>query len=748
MRNDNSDYLLALTNIKKSLNEYEKPNRSKRDAEEDADKDISGRLDVLHQRQFNIDDLADKNDDLITSIKEKLSKARGALEGMTKPAIKFERGSSLELKNPDNLEDLTTKTRVSFYVKGVGSKEDVEEEKRDERAFLFYMGHLEGTKQMIPQELTDDYMALQVLKDGKVSMTMDLGSGPITLDSQEALKANDWYQIVVDRQGRNVKLIVRSETGPGEITEDEVQKSFPLLDGDGRPLLSGSVFNLHPEFTKIYVGGFPTASSGVQDTVRSTDMDGKVEGLVIGDKEVGLWNYKEATRITGDNTRTKFVPKQSFDLSFEGNGYVKLDPINYYLAEMKENNIQFEFRADQPNGLMFLAGGVEDGFISVGLKDSYVVFSFMVGSDGDLVTITSNSTVNLDTWYMVRAERDGSEGKLFINRELVGGDISKTYTGDSIPTVTDLYIGGYPGSDYDDKTDTTFFTGCVKEATIGSDNIDVSDTAGGVTKQNVGNECTRQVETMVSFTEASSGFINMDSVAVDGSITVSVSFRTVASDGLLLYMREITGNHFVSLSLSGGALYLYAFPYTKIPVKNPETQELIEFNDNKWHTVSISILDDPNRMVILQIDDFIELNRGPVEEIPLVYSTKYETFLGGISQSVQDEIPSDAFMDGSPFIGCIRDAVVMDKLLDFSKHVEMEGASFGECGVTVAVPETVDESDDSSEQNVAKPEPEEEYDPLELFPGLYTEGDSSPQIQVKFRKLPTSRPVIGNSFFN
>ena len=149
-----------------------------------------------------------------------------------------------------------------------------------------------------------------------------------------------------------------------------------------------------------------------------------------------------------------------------------------------------------------------------------------------------------------------------------------------------------------------------------------------------------------------------------------------------------------------------------------------------------------------KIDDFIELNRGPVEEIPLVYSTKYETFLGGISQSVQDEIPSDAFMDGSPFIGCIRDAVVMDKLLDFSKHVEMEGASFGECGVTVAVPETVDESDDSSEQNVAKPEPEEEYDPLELFPGLYTEGDSSPQIQVKFRKLPTSRPVIGNSFFN
>ena len=195
VRNANSEYQLAVTNIKKSLNEYEaNPDRSKRDVDDD-EMDISSRLSKLMNKQGNIDKLADMNDDLIGSIKDTLSKARGALQGMSKPAIKFQRGSTLEIKNPDNLEDLGTKTHVSFFVKGVGRNEEGDEEKTDERAFLFYMGHLEGTMKKIPSVTTDDYMALQVLKDGRVSLSMDIGSGPLTLDSGDPLRANDWHQV-------------------------------------------------------------------------------------------------------------------------------------------------------------------------------------------------------------------------------------------------------------------------------------------------------------------------------------------------------------------------------------------------------------------------------------------------------------------------------------------------------------------------------------------------------------------------
>ena len=69
----------------------------------------------------------------------------------------------------------------------------------------------------------------------------------------------------------------------------------------------------------------------------------------------------------------------------------------------------------------------------------------------------------------------------------------QVFTGLSIPSVTDFYIGGYPGSDYDDITDTAFFTGCIKDGIMGPDNIDVSETAEGVTRRNVGSECTRKV---------------------------------------------------------------------------------------------------------------------------------------------------------------------------------------------------------------------------------------------------------------
>ena len=172
---------------------------------------------------------------------------------MNKPAMTFNRGSTLELTNPDNLGDLGTKTEVSFYVKGVGLSEYGAED-NDARSFLFYMGHLVGTMKKIPQLLTDDYMALQVLKDGRVSLSMDIGSGPLTIDSNEPLRSSEWYQVVVSRAGREVSLTVRSEAGPDEITEDVASNSFPLLDSDGKPFLSGSVFNLHPEYTKIYVG--------------------------------------------------------------------------------------------------------------------------------------------------------------------------------------------------------------------------------------------------------------------------------------------------------------------------------------------------------------------------------------------------------------------------------------------------------------------------------------------------------------
>ena len=245
------------------------------------------------------------------------------------------------------------------------------------------------------------------------------------------------------------------------------------------------------------------------------------------------------------------------------------------------------------------------------------------------------------------------------------------------------------------------------------------------------------MENNLSFGETSPGFVQMERVAVEGSLTVSLSFRTTSSDGLILYLREITGFHFMSLSMEDGVLYLYAFPDTKIVARNPETQEDIKVNDNKWHTVSITVVDDPRSLVILQLDDFYVLDSGDIDNIPMIHGAEYEAFFGGLSDGLRSELQSDVFQTGFPFFGCIRDAMVGDSYVDFMEAVETTGASLGECGVLAPVQDNEDSEAGGQEGPPKTPEPEEEvYNPVELFPGLYPEETPRKEGQCALPVMP------------
>ena len=81
--------------------------------------------------------------------------------------------------------------------------------------------------------------------------------------------------------------------------------------------------------------------------------------------------------------------------------------------------------------------------------------SYKIGENGDLVDIETPTPIELDTWYIVRAERDGASGELFVNGESMGLGASQTYNM-VLNGVTDLYFGGYHGSDYEDIQDKFF----------------------------------------------------------------------------------------------------------------------------------------------------------------------------------------------------------------------------------------------------------------------------------------------------
>ena len=100
----------------------------------------------------------------------------------------------------------------------------------NERDFLFYMGNLEETYKRIPNTLTDDYMALQVDKSGFVTLTMDLGAGPLELTSPKPVQYNDWIKVAVKREGYDVTLTVSTEKEVGMIEVDSVSDQLPGME--------------------------------------------------------------------------------------------------------------------------------------------------------------------------------------------------------------------------------------------------------------------------------------------------------------------------------------------------------------------------------------------------------------------------------------------------------------------------------------------------------------------------------------
>ena len=72
-----------------------------------------------------------------------------------------------------------------------------------------------------------------------------------------------------------------------------------------------------------------------------------------------------------------------------------------------------------------------------------------------------------------------------------------------------------------------------------------------------------------------------------------------------MFLRELTAGHNISLSLSAGALRLQVHPDTIVIPVTEDTGENILYNDNKWHSLLLTLNSFP-KFIILKIDDIIK----------------------------------------------------------------------------------------------------------------------------------------------
>lgn len=156
---------------------------------------------------------------------------------------------------------------------------------------------------------------------------------------------------------------------------------------------------------------------------------------------------------------------------FHDNGYLALPkPMFPRSSPDSPETIELEINTVSSDGLVFWQG-VEPGkqgkgkdFVSLGLKNGRVVFSYQLGS-GE-ANIESRETVNDGQWHKVTAVRTGRHGYLQIN----GGSVHQGQSkGKSVMVDTkgNIYLGGAP--DMKSLTDGKFsagITGCVRNVSL------------------------------------------------------------------------------------------------------------------------------------------------------------------------------------------------------------------------------------------------------------------------------------------
>ena len=173
------------------------------------------------------------------------------------------------------------------------------------------------------------------------------------------------------------------------------------------------------------------------------------------------------------------------------------------------------------------------------------------------------------------------------------------------------------------------------------------------------------------FTPDSPGLAQLGDIGVDGDLTVSFKFRTGATEAQLLYLRELSADHFISLSIKDGGLHLQGSVYkgTSIVPRTKDTGEMLMVDDKQWHDVYLTLKDGGQfKYIVFKLDD-IEIFTS-VSVLPDLSKTVYQTWLGGLPPSPGEE--TDA---GRP-VSCVRDIRLL--LTDF-QDLQITGDKEEEC---------------------------------------------------------------------
>uniref|UniRef100_A0AAY5F379 Uncharacterized protein n=1 Tax=Electrophorus electricus TaxID=8005 RepID=A0AAY5F379_ELEEL len=338
----------------------------------------------------------------------------------------------------------------------------------------------------------EDFVALSMV-DGHVEFRFELGTGQAVLRSQEPVSLGQWHHVSAERLGKDGSLkvdhareIQRSSPGKAQVPSmDLLPKPANvslLFDGCIEEVsINGKKLDLSYSFVESQSitecaeqslcdrrscqhGGtcLMTAEYEFQCLCRD-GYEGELPACQRPSCPARDWDWLR--RFGNSNFPVRYAAY------FHDDSYLALPkPMFTRSSPDSPETIQLEINTASPNGLI-LWQGVEPGeqgrgkdFISLGLQNGHLVFSYQLGS-GE-AEILSRERIDDQRWHKIVAVRTGKQGYIQVDGRTLrlGQSQGKSIM---VNTKGNMYIGGAPDiSMLTGGKFTSGLTGCLKNLSL------------------------------------------------------------------------------------------------------------------------------------------------------------------------------------------------------------------------------------------------------------------------------------------